>query len=237
VQQITAALAAGGFCTWSGDKFEALAKRKMPDSSMAIAYSPDGKLLATGVGPNIGLWNAQTGAARNALYGHRATVTGLAFSPNSRLIASLAGDGEIKIWDAQRWVEARSITPDKGGTSMAFCREGRAIALGCHDGFVRIWDVESGKLLLGKHIDGTLVSSVVWLRGKGIAAATVKGNVFFQEDKSGREVVIKLRYPISALAAHPDGTHVAVGYGTTFQAPSHESNQGLIEILRTPSPE
>ncbi len=74
---------------------------------LALAYSPDGHILASAGGDQHGegevkLWDARTGELRGDLKGHRRIVTCLAFSPDSRFLVTAGGwshPGEVKIWD------------------------------------------------------------------------------------------------------------------------------------------
>lgn len=78
--------------------------------SIAVAtYSPDGATLATGGGswndrgtPKHGLillWDAQTGAPKGELHGHREIVYEAMFSPDGKLLASQSLDGMVFLWE------------------------------------------------------------------------------------------------------------------------------------------
>ena len=59
-----------------------------------MAFSPDGRLLATAGGDDktARLWDPATGDCLRALTGHVGQVTGVAFSPDGRLLATAGGD-------------------------------------------------------------------------------------------------------------------------------------------------
>jgi WD40 repeat protein len=61
-------------------------------STSAVAFSPDGALLATANGNNVHLWDARSGAAKGVLSGHTGRVRCLAFSPDGGTLASGAED-------------------------------------------------------------------------------------------------------------------------------------------------
>jgi len=65
----------------------------------AIDWSNDGKLIAIGTSDGlIKFLNSENGKMINTLQGHTMWVTGVQFSPNGNLIASVSLDGTIRIW-------------------------------------------------------------------------------------------------------------------------------------------
>ena len=70
------------------------------DSVYAVAYSRDGKTLASGSkDKSIKLWDAATGAERLALKGHGERLRALAFSPDDKTLASGSDDTTIRLWN------------------------------------------------------------------------------------------------------------------------------------------
>jgi RNA polymerase sigma factor (sigma-70 family) len=113
-----------------------------------VAFAPDGKTFAS-VGGTIVLWDPNTGKERHRLHEDPSgQIQCIAFSPDSKWLASGAQDGVIRLWDVATGQEVRQIEGRQGWVrAVAFSQDGKQLASGGQEGTPRLWDVASGKEL------------------------------------------------------------------------------------------
>src|SRR6516162_4943192 len=76
----------------------------------SVAYSPDGKTLASGSrDKTIKLWEVATGKEQATLKGHTGEVWSVAYSPDGKTLASGSWDATIKLWDVQTGQERATL--------------------------------------------------------------------------------------------------------------------------------
>ena len=115
----------------------------------AVAFSPDGLLLASGSADcTVRLWDPTTGATVQTLERHSNSVRAVAFSPDGMLLASGSADRTVQLWDPTTGATVQTLEDHSGWVqAVAFSPDGRLLASGSDDCTVRLWDVKTTELI------------------------------------------------------------------------------------------
>ncbi|MBC03599.1 MAG: hypothetical protein CMJ34_09910 [Phycisphaerae bacterium] len=213
----------------------------------ACAFSPDGTILASsGLDapdadepriawdgkppgepkrvPTVRLWNPATGEPIGKPMRHPARVFEIVFSPDSKVVATIAGR-DIRLWEATSGLPLgrllqvpieRVIQPVSNPQVVAFSRDGRAIVAGYSDHTIRWWDAGSGRPIgdpLRGH-DGSVEAIAVSPDGSVIASAGRDRLIRLWDAATGRQQGDPFGGDgsmVTTLAFSPDGSLLGSG--------------------------
>jgi len=174
------------------------------------------------------IWSVNSGKQVASLIGHDQLVTGLAFNPDGKTVATVSDDSTVRLWDATTGKEKGTFRGHDGPVNcVSFSPDGRFLATGGRDGTVITWNPYTGKVVkpvLEGHAwsvlevwylpDGHLVSAA-W--GGGLFLwkhPSPKPTKIFKDFEGKPDTVFGYRahyYPTN-IALSADGKTVAAGY-------------------------
>jgi eukaryotic-like serine/threonine-protein kinase len=154
---------------------------------LCLAFSPDGKVLATGAGfveSDIRLWDVASGREIARLEGHRAFIGALVFWPDGKTLASASGDQTIRLWDL---TDISNVPParvlqghKKEVWKLTLLPDNNTLVSGSKDGSVLFWDASATR---SRHDYITLPEKVdSWVfgpDGKSLLTANSQGRAWW----------------------------------------------------------
>ncbi len=134
----------------TGEAVQVLRGHELPP--VAVAFSPDGRLLASAARDDVEgeliLWDAFTGQ-RLATTRREHPLRGLAFAPDGQRLYAAAGNATVIAFDLPALRPAALLLGPYGvGLAVAISADGQQVALARDDGVVRTWESGSGRDLL-----------------------------------------------------------------------------------------
>jgi WD40 repeat protein len=185
-------------------------------SVVSVAFSPDGKLLATGdMDGQIRLWQVRTGKQLFAFKGHSGWVRSIAWSPDGRTLASGSNDSLVRLWDVTDGSEKQVLHGHTNWVwAVAWSPDGLTLASGSFDSSVRLWDVAVGKCLTVLHGHTNGVRSVEWSpNGQLLVSGSLDGSIRLWDVTQSKclQALHGHTDSVWAVAWSPDGRTLASG--------------------------
>jgi WD40 repeat protein/serine/threonine protein kinase len=218
--------------------------------ALSVAYSQDGRFLASAGGGNLFYANpgheiqpgevilrdGVTGQSLHTLRGHEHVISDIAFSPDGRWIASASYDESIRLWSTETGETVRTIRGHSGPiVSLAFGPDGNTLYSASSvtqvkrdDLNVNCWDSNSGRLLWSiPHVGAPLAVHP----GTALLAVAGPGHQLEVWDVNTRQQVRVLtghKANLRCAAFSPDGASlVAGGYDGSMRAWQTSSGSSL----------
>ncbi len=112
----------------------------------SVAFSPDGKSVATAIDNAVQVWEVPSGKAAGIALEHPGQVRSLAFSPDGKSIVTGCFDTAVRVWDvATGKVVGEALKHPNVVEAIAFSADGKRMATGCQDQRIHLWEMPGGK--------------------------------------------------------------------------------------------
>ena len=214
---------------------------KVPSSVLSVAFSPDGKRLASGdKGKNVTLWNVKTGQPTQTLSRHLDIVRTLTFSPDGNTLASGSADRTIILWD----VETGQFRDQLLGhslliNSLSFSPDGGTLASGSGDATIILWDMNLRRPLsrsLSRDTDFVPILSIAFSPdGKTLASGSYDQSIILWDVEKGQSIgnqpLLGHTIIVRSVVFSPDGKTLASGsYDQTITLWNVEKRQAIVTL-------
>lgn len=185
-------------------------------SATAVAFSPDGRAIATGsTDGRVKLWGVTNGFCIATFSNHNASVSAVTFAKNDVILSSSL-DGSVRAFDTKRYRNFRTMVgppPRRQFGSVACDLAGEIVAAGCVDTFeVCVWSLRTGQILelLNGHTGP--VSEIAFRPSRGTLATsswdrTVR--LWDMYERKGSCEALEHSKEVLSVAFRPDGKEFA----------------------------
>jgi WD40 repeat protein len=175
----------------------------------ALAFSPDGELLASASGDNrIRAFRLKNAQMLKTIDGHQAMIRALAIHPDGRMLYSAGFDGSIRFWRFPHGAELKTLRPGPGEIfSLVMSSTGSHLVSAGADCLVRVWTLPEGVAAreMAGHTD-TITHLAASPSSELVASAGREGFIRLWNFTSGGlvRVIENTSGPLTTLCMHPN---------------------------------
>lgn len=189
----------------------------------SIAYSPNGKYIASaanpqkkgdGISPHVSLWNMKTGELERNFGEYTDVVWSVAFSPDGKYLVTGCADHKIYYYDVESGGLLRTfIGHDDTVSFVTFDRSGSFIASGSNDRTMMIWDVKNGERIASFKGHNDRIASIAYSdRFMASASWDKTVNIYYPYGNGRVKTTFEgHRDKVFSIAWSPDGKYIASG--------------------------
>ncbi|NMF59197.1 WD40 domain-containing protein [Pseudanabaena yagii] len=176
----------------------------------SVAFSPDGKQLATASEDNtVKLWSID-GKEIQTLKGYSSRVYSVVFSPDGKQLATASEDTTVKLWS----IDGKEIQTFKGHSdginSVVFSPDGKQLATASEDKTVKLWSIDGKEIQTLKGHNSPVRSVVFSPDGKQLATASEDTTVkLWSIDGKEIQTLKGHSSPVFSVVFSPDSKQLA----------------------------
>jgi WD40 repeat protein len=184
-----------------------------PELAAAVAYSPDGRRIATACADGaVRVWRSDGAGEPLVLRGHDGFVVAVAFSPDGTRIVSGSKDLTVRVWRADGTGSPVVLRGHRDKIyAVDFSPDGRRVVSGSWDREARVWNADgSGEPLVLRGHDGWIYAARFSPDGARIVTASLDRTArVWNADGTGEPLVLRgHEEAVFAAVFSPDGAHI-----------------------------
>ena len=204
---------------FDANTFELIQVFEHPDTACCVAFSPDGKSIATAGGDSIvRLWDLETGQVIRKITGHHAGFEDLRFSPDGRYLITANDDQTSRIFEVATGKTLRIFNSRTAVQAGLFTHDGKFV-LTTNLGEVDIWSLETspGGMIFSAD-DQPIRKASFSPDGKRVVTASNDSTARIWDTASGKTLLILNGHTAAVTDAvfSPDGKLILTGSDDTF---------------------